>query len=30
MLFEDGFTAFSKVSNLKHVVGVVFINEFGM
>lgn len=30
MLFEDGYHAFSKVANLKHVVGVVFINQHGM
>ncbi len=30
MLFEDGYRAFSKVGNLKNVVGVVFLNELGM
>jgi hypothetical protein len=26
MLFEDGYNSFSKVGNLKNVVGIVFIN----
>lgn len=30
MLFEDGYQAFSKVHNLKSIVGIVFINELGM
>jgi len=30
MLFEDGYRAFAKVDNLKNVVGVQFLNEFGM
>ena len=30
MLFEDGYTAFMKVSNLKNMVGVYFINELGI
>ena len=29
-IFEDGFYAFSKVPNLKSIVGVVFVNELGM
>ena len=29
-LFQDGYQAFSKVGNLKSIVGVVFINEMGM
>ena len=29
-LFQDGYHAFSKVANLKSIVGVVFINEMGM
>ena len=29
-LFQDGFHAFSKVANLKSMVGVVFINDLGM
>lgn len=30
MLFEDGYNAFSKIPNLKSMVGVSFINEFGI
>ena len=29
-LFQDGFSAFSKVTDLKQIVGVVFISELGM
>jgi hypothetical protein len=28
-LFQDGFAAFQKVSDLKHLVGVVFVSELG-
>ena len=29
-LFQDGYTAFMKVADLKQIVGVVFINEHGV
>ena len=29
-MFQDGFSAFSKVTDLKQIVGVVFISELGM
>lgn len=30
MIFEDGFNAFSKLNNIKNVVGVIFISELGV
>lgn len=30
MLFEDGYHELMKVTNLKNMVGVYFINEFGI
>jgi hypothetical protein len=30
MLFEDGYQAFSKITDLKNLVGVKFVNELGI
>jgi len=29
-LFQDGFAAFQKVSDLKQIVGVVFVSDLGV